>query len=102
MPDFELLRELIAEIQETVGTMLDGMDNYGDVIERANLKWTDFQVQGDYMMILSAFVTTGNREVDTIGVTGFAVPHDGQLTVCVNHMGGIKVHDNAEGMFPNG
>ncbi len=56
---------------------------------------------GPMVTIVLTLEMPGGGEADCLMVVGFAIPHDGQLTVAVNHMDGLAVHDNAEEMFPS-
>lgn len=93
--------ELIQDVVSIVENTLHGMDNYGKVIDRKDAEWSVSHVIEGYMNVMSSKVSFGPGEADTFGIAAFAVPHDGQLTVCINHIDGIKVIDNAEEMFPS-
>lgn len=80
---------------------LVGQDNYGETITRDDHK---VHHHGAYeigpQVIVVDSLELGGREVDTIVIIGFYIPHDGQCTVAINHMDGIKTIDNADLMFP--
>jgi hypothetical protein len=42
----------------------------------------------------------GPGEADCLLVVGFVNPHDGNVSVVINHIDGLLTYDNAEEMFP--
>lgn len=100
-----ILAELVQDTKTTALSMIQGRDNYGEVItvDPANpdaCNWHDIHAEAyGPQVIISMFLDLGPREVDTLAIVGFALPHDGNLTVVVNHVDGLSTSDNAEEMF---
>lgn len=56
--------------------------------------------QGPFVMVpFTIEFEAGLREMDSVVGTAFYEPHDGNLTVAINHMDYLTVIDNAAEMF---
>lgn len=96
-----LITETITEVKDTAHLMLRG-DLYGDNMDTTRAIWGDPLVteHGPMIAVMLTLEFPGGREVDHLIVGGIANPHDGQLTVWINHIDGFASHDNADAMFP--
>lgn len=90
---------LVADVKDAAHNMLNGLDNYGQVIDTTQGTWAvvGYNEHGPMTTVMLTLLLPAGREVDHIMVVGFAIPHDGNLTVIVNHMDGILKY--AEEMF---
>lgn len=94
------LRDWTADIKDTAHAMLTGFNNYGQIIDTTQGTWGDpVHVPHGPMHAVVLTLEMGPGEADCLLVVGFVNPHDGNLTVVINHIDGILTHDNAEEMF---
>lgn len=98
----EQVNDIIADVKDTAHSMLKDHDNYGEDVDTTRGVWSTvaWNEHGPMVTVLLTLEMPSQREVDHLVVVGFAIPHDGQLTVAVNHMDGLAINDNAEEMFP--
>lgn len=88
-----------ADIKDTAHHMI--LEVSGGYTDTTKGVWGDpVHVPHGPMHAIVLTLEMGPGEADCLLVVGFVNPHDGNLTVVINHIDGLLIHDNAEDMFP--